>query len=240
MRGACTQARAAGGRTEQGFTLLELLAAVTLFSLVVMTLHSGFRLGSRSWEATESVNEASSEVRLASAFIRRQLGKAMPLVVIGEDTRKLWFIGERDRLVFVSDVAPYLGQAGPYEMTLQVDQRDSQLTLGRRALRDHDDAAAGTWDVESKSLVDYLEKAEFAYYGTPGKDMARGWYPRWEDLERLPDLVRIRVTSQTAGEWPELMVHLNVDGTRYWRGPALAQRGPFAAPIKIARAKMVP
>ena len=63
--------------------LLELLAAMTLFSLVVMTLYSGFRLGSRSWEATKNVNEATSEVRLASAFIRRQLGKAIPLVVIG-------------------------------------------------------------------------------------------------------------------------------------------------------------
>ena len=84
-------------------------------------------------------------------------------------------------------------------------------------------AGAGDWDVASKSLVDDLEKAEFTYYGIPARDMPRGWYSRWEGVERLPDLVRIRVASQAAGEWPELMVHLNVDGTRYLREAGFAQ-----------------
>jgi general secretion pathway protein J len=241
MCSGCNQANGSVSRFERGFTLLELLAGMALFSLVVMTLYSGFRIGLRSWEATEGANEGISEARLASAFIRRQLGKAMPLVVTGDGARKLWFVGEHDRLVFITDVAPYLGQAGPYEMTLAVERGDSRrLTLTRRALGERTGAVSGAWDAQSKSLVDDLENAEFAYYGVPARGVERGWHTRWDGAERLPSLVKIRVTSKLAGEWPELMVHLNVDGTRYWRGPALAQRGPAATPVQLARAGIAP
>lgn len=230
-----------GGRKERGFTLIELLAAITVFSLVIMMLYSGFRLGSRSWEATERAGEAVSEMRLASAFLRRQLGKAMPLVVVSGRMRKLWFVGQHDRMVFVTDMAPYLGQAGPYELSLEIERGDpGRLTLARRVLRGVDGADSSAGDVQPKSLVDELEKAEFAYYGVPTRGAERGWYAQWADAERLPTMVRIRMVSRVAGEWPELIVHLKVDGTRYWRQTAIAQRGPTAATVQLAQARATP
>ncbi len=40
-----------GGRRQAGFTLVELLVAMTLLAFLSITLFGGLRFGARSWEA---------------------------------------------------------------------------------------------------------------------------------------------------------------------------------------------
>ena len=65
MTGIVTMNRRAPG----GFTLLEVLVATTIFSLVVAVLYAGYRLGIRSWESGERTQAAVAELRLASAVV---------------------------------------------------------------------------------------------------------------------------------------------------------------------------
>ena len=205
-----------GSRDQKGFTLLELLVGMTVFSLLVVTLYSGFRLATRSWEAGAGSTEASNERRLASAFIRRQLGNAFGLAVRDGGGWRLHFEGSQERLMFISDVSRYVGQGGMYEMTVAVEgDSERRLTVAHRLLRSAEGRASDDRDALPKSLIDDVVAAEFAYFGSPRKRMDYGCYDNWENAERLPSLVRVRVSTRTAGDWPEIMVHLKADAIQY-------------------------
>ena len=106
MTGIATMNRRAPG----GFTLLEVLVATTIFSLVVAVLYAGYRLGIRSWESGERTQAAVAELRLASAFVRRHAAEAFPLAISESRAWRLWFEGEPGRLVFITSMPPHLGQ----------------------------------------------------------------------------------------------------------------------------------
>lgn len=200
--------------------MLELLVGVTVLSLIVVTLYSGFRLGARSWEAGQSGADSSSELRVASAFLRRQLGKSIPLAVNKGAEWKIWFYGSPDRVLFVTHMPAYAGRGGLFEMTLAVEGVDDhRLMVDRTPLRDHRSTDAGKESGRPKALIDHLVDARFAYFGTLGEEEVPSWHDRWEDATRLPLLVRMRLATREAGEWPELVIPVNANGVRYWQGP---------------------
>ena len=210
----------------KGFTLLEVLVSITIFSLVVAVLYAGYGLGIRSWESGERTHAAVSELRLAGSFIRRQAAQAFPLAISKSNAWRLWFEGQPGRLVFVTAMPAYLGQGGMYEMTLQVDEAEdgAALMVSRRLL--HPDAETGKPGVDDqpRPLVEGLESATFAFFGAIGADSEESWHTSWEGKQRLPRLVRLRLDSNRAGEWPEIVVRLASDAIRYQR--TVAPGGP--------------
>lgn len=221
-------------RAARGFTLLEVLVAITIFSLVIAVLYAGYRLGMRSWESGERTQAAVSELRLAGSFIRRHAGETFPLAISERRAWRLWFQGEPERLVFITAMPAYLGQGGMYEMTLEVDdaEEDSTLTVSRRLL--HPDAEAGRPGVDDgpRPLVEGLESATFDYFGITAEDGVASWHRSWVDQPRLPQLVRLRLNSRRAGAWPDMVIHLPADAVRYQRtvapgGPGQAQEPPL-------------
>ncbi len=219
-----------------GFTLLEVLVAITVFSLVIAVLYAGYGLGIRSWESGERTQTAVSALRLGGSFVRRHAAQAFPLAVSSGNAWRLWFEGEPQRLVFVTSMPAYLGQGGMYEMTLSVDEQDDGATLmvSRRLL--HPDAEPGRpgVDDQARPLVEDLENAQFAYFGATGDDGEESWQTRWVGRQRLPRLVRLRLRSKVTGEWPEIIIGLQTDAIRYQRTSAPGGPGqqiPQDAPI---------
>ncbi len=222
----CAQFSSGGGRI-RGFTLLEALIGITIFSLVIVALYAGFRLGMRSWESGERTHAAISELRLAGSFIRRHVAQAFPLAISENNAWRMWFHGERHRLVFVTAMPTYLGQGGMYEMTLELDEREDGATLmvSRRLL--HPDAEPGHPGVEDQArpLVEELNSARFSFYGAPARNVEESWHTSWDAKQRLPSLVRLRLHSKIAGEWPELVIRLPADAVRYQRSVAPGSPG---------------
>ncbi len=108
---------------QTGFTLLELLIAMALMSLVLVMLYGGLRLGMRSWDAGEQRAESVNEVRLIEDFIRRQLRQSM--TVYREDPEQgqaVVFEGQADSLTFVAPLLSYLGMGGLYVIQFDVVQ----------------------------------------------------------------------------------------------------------------------
>lgn len=209
-------------RATQGFTLLEVLVSMTIFSLVIVVLYAGYRLGMRSWESGERIHAAVSELRLAGSFIRRHAGQAFPLAISRSNAWHLWFEGNSRRVVFITAMPTYLGEGGMYEMTLSIEEQEDgdAVMVSRRLL--HPDAKPGQPGVDDRPrlLAGDLEGAKFDFFGATRPDSEASWHGRWEGRQRLPNLVRLRLKSKLAGDWPEIVVRLPTDAVRYQRTAA--------------------
>ncbi|MGZ8995206.1 MAG: prepilin-type N-terminal cleavage/methylation domain-containing protein [Rhodospirillales bacterium] len=59
--------------SEAGFTLLELLAALTVLAVLMAMMFGGLRFGARVWESGDEGLRGLSELQTAAGFIRRQI-----------------------------------------------------------------------------------------------------------------------------------------------------------------------
>lgn len=205
---------------QQGFTLLELIVGVTIFSMITVVLYSGFRIGVRSWEAGEARAEGTEEIRIVEGFLRDYLRKAVPLRTKRGGRTALQFEGREDSLHFIAEMPPHLGFGGLYELSLTVTEQDGErgLSMTRRLLHPDVEERLDVGEdndrgvVDTRMLVEGVDTAEFAYYGSSKAGDTPEWRNSWTEARNLPVLVRLRVSTQPAAVWPELIVRLRVDG----------------------------
>jgi hypothetical protein len=56
------------------------------------------------------------------------------------------------------------------------------------------------------ALISGVSQLQFAYFGYRGKNESARWYNDWQDLDHLPDLIRMRVALKDAKRiWPDLV-----------------------------------
>ena len=91
-------------RTRYGFTLLELILAITILGTVVLVALGAFRIGQRSWEKGDAVAEQNQRLRIAVERIRQQLAAATVYAGTGDGVA-MGFAGDTMEIRFVSRVA---------------------------------------------------------------------------------------------------------------------------------------
>ncbi len=195
----------------RGFTLLELLIAMTLLGLIAVLLLGGLRLGARSWEAGSARNEQTSEVQVVQTFIRQQLSRARDLVpVLRGPARRPAFEGTREAITFIAPLPGHLAVGGLYRLSLYLSEEGEQnrLMVSWRLFQSGADDGDARFDDDATVLLDHIENVEFSYFGSERKDGERDWQDEWQDQDRRPEMVRIRVEfAEGDGRyWPELVV----------------------------------
>jgi general secretion pathway protein J len=190
---------------EAGFTLLELLIAMTLLGLLMTVLFSGLRFGARAWDRATDHSSGTDEVRLAQMHIRRGIQLAYPYFISEPQRPRVDFEGIADRVTFLAPAANALIPAGRARITLTRRSQDSSLTL---AFEVRPELALPEAPSESEVLVSRLKALEFSFYGSSDQDSPPQWLGQWIDRTRLPQLVRIRAefADGDARSWPELIV----------------------------------
>lgn len=198
-----------------GFTLLELLIAITLLGLLMTALFGGLRLGARVWEVSEQRLDDSARLQVVQEFVRERLMQAHPLALADAQGRtEPAFVGLPQTVRFLTLMPEHLG-AGFHLAQLGLIEEDGGLHLGIR-WRAYDIYAEDPQDEpQARVLLEDVERLELAYYGMKAEERAGVWHEEWQGENLLPRLLRVRVVFAEGDRrpWPELIVPLMIDQT---------------------------
>ncbi len=191
-------------RRAHGFTLVEMLVALSVAALLVSLVYGAIRVGQRSAQALDRQVEQGEVMRIGWRFIHEAISRAGPAADPARPDVRTGFEGASDRLVFVADIVSYVGIEGTTRITIgrvATDDGD-QLVLTRQHL--DDEPAADAAQLEQAVLVDRLEELRIDYFGQIERGVDPAWHTSWDNARTLPNLVQIRVEPADGAAWPVL------------------------------------
>jgi general secretion pathway protein J len=194
--------------SQQGFTLIELTVALVLVALIGSLLYGSLSLAGDSWNRGEAKAQRVAEMRSAQDFLRRTLTSQHPLRFQKVVEKPLYFLGTRDALSYAAALPGRVG-GGMYYFRLTASGENGRLTLARTIPDYSAQALPDFGNAESTVLADGVSAVRFGYFGRdPGSadSVAPTWRDRWDDPQRLPDLIRVDVTLSSGAAWPTLVV----------------------------------
>lgn len=220
-------------RPQHGFTLLEVILALTLLALLMTGAYAGITATTRAVDSGEKLIDRTNRLRVAQEFLRREISQAQALVIEQEPTtgETILFEGDAETLRFVAPMPGYLGRGGPYVQQLSFEQHEGDLRLlFRHAMHNGykaDEEPLEDPDLEPVVLLERIREARFEYRALDDTGKLDDWKDEWDKKGRLPLLVRISIEFEEDANlvWPEMVVPLMIDTG----GSPL--RDPFMAPF---------
>lgn len=212
------------GRPQAGFTLLELLVAMTVLGVLTGLLASGLGFGARVWERERNQLDISAEMQLVQDVLRRMLAQAMPLSTPGDQgsTQEPAFVGRENAIEFLGPPPAQSLAGGIYSYRLTTEPatggerlvlewriRPPQPPRTRPRVTNAEPAEQDKLQaLHEVVLLDHLVGAKFMFYGPPEDGGKPAWRHNWQNATTLPQLVRVEVDfhQNDSRRWPELLV----------------------------------
>ncbi|MGY6555624.1 MAG: prepilin-type N-terminal cleavage/methylation domain-containing protein [Wenzhouxiangella sp.] len=202
-------------RRHAGFTLVEVMLAITLVSLIMALAYGGFRSSVRATNSGEALIEETNRLRITHQFVRTQLSQALPLI-IEEDEQEgemVRFQGEAQRVRFIAPMPGYLSFGGPYVQQFSLERRDDGLDLvfHYALLNGYEPGELGQED--GVVLLQGLRSGGFFFLGLDEEDQGPVWSDFWETVDLLPEAVGLSLDMgrDNGLVWPELVTPVRVD-----------------------------
>ncbi len=194
---------------QRGFTLLEVLIALTLLSMIMVATTAALRGFGNTKTAVTEVTNRIDEIRVVSGFLRKSLGGAMPpqqnattTPTFGQpELSPAYFWGNSSELVWVAPLVAGADLGGAFFM--QLSHRDDSLELRWHRYR----ASGMTFNWEQlvpRVLLEGVEEFAVAYRADYGGE----WLGEWPESPGIPVAVRLTIKARNK-YWPELVVRLD-------------------------------
>ena len=207
-----------------GFTLVELLLALTLMSMLLALAYGGLRAATRATDRGQTILEDSSRIRMAHQFVHRQLNQALPLAFEQSEDgdERTVFMGTPDRIRFVAPMPGYLGFGGPQVQELAIMRGDDhlELVLSHALLQGFEESLL--YERLPILLLEDIESASFSFLGLDEEGELAGWTSTWETPGVLPESIALDIEfiEDVYIQWPMLTASVRIDPV------ALANLGP--------------
>jgi general secretion pathway protein J len=182
-------------RSAAGFTLLEVVLAMTLLAMVTAICYAAFHLGVRAVEKGEVVVVAAQRLRVASDVLIRQIKSAVPYPARNADEDVYpYFVGSSSAMTFIT-AAGLTGGGGLTRVTYRFEDAPPRLVIEESTLFSPDELGRGTANAptHATTLLDGFRTLKFEYLMNDGADTE--WHGGWDGQsdEMLPSAVRILV-----------------------------------------------
>ena len=191
----------------RGFTLLELIVAMTILGLISLSMLGGLRFGATAWQRSDAQGGAVEQIELAESVLRNALRAAYPYFTTEDPTNlHVWFQGSATRLDFLAPSPQALGGAGLARFSIAAEPggRGIRLTVSARP-----ELATADFKAQPPSvLVSGLDTASFSYFGADAVGSPATWHESWAGQRSLPAAIRISgaFPAGDARHWPDLVI----------------------------------
>ncbi len=219
-------------KAPKGFTLIELVIALTLVGMATSLLYAALHYGSRAWHQGERLAQRQATIALVwqrvDELLRTTGNSAVELP--GRDKDHYLFSGDDKGVEFLATMSRETG-VGRYIVRLEPRQTDGHQQLVLRRWLYHPEvvdgsaslpawtpygksggtasgppergAAGGLWYAESV-LVEHLRRLSLSYRKA-GQDTR--WQGEWKERKELPALLRLEI-EDNRGRWPIMVFAL--------------------------------
>jgi general secretion pathway protein J len=215
-----------------GMTLIEVLAALALFTLLAAVLLISVRLAQHTYRSVVRLNQGAWHVVASQRFVRRILESAYPFEP-APGTSEHGIDGTMNSLAVTAPMPIAAGSMGFYRYVFALQRRPDGLdNLVVQTFLDRGSASsplklASSARLQNEVLLERIKSARWSYLPTPGSPDATSqsaWVDTWH-RSVSPLLIRLRVTFPPEDErvWPELLVHPLVSDDAQCQFDAIAQ-----------------
>jgi general secretion pathway protein J len=203
----------------RGFTLIEVLIAMTLLSIMVVLLFGSLKICAQSWERGEKKIAEVNETAVVYNFFQQHLSAAKPLLNdFTEEESKLSFQGDAQSLQFVSAFPASAGRAGMQLFSLGL--RDEEPRAGRVdgaeinvTLTPFFPITEGeAWNEEEAVLIDHVSHFALSYFGSDQETGEGRWQDEWLNRDILPRLIKVQIEREEENFWPDMVIELKAAG----------------------------
>ncbi len=188
---------------QDGFTLLEVLVALVVLGLLMVTLSEGVRVGLKAWALEGRMEGQAGKLEATDRALRQLIERALPTDPQATDG----FTGGPHVLSVVTTLPEGYGAPSTHEAdaTLLVVNGNRLELLWRPHY--------SRWIVpppppSAIPLMDDVQQIEFAYWQPASASQQGHWLAAWP-AGSLPPLVRIRIVSPPGNanrHWPDIVV----------------------------------
>lgn len=245
---------------QKGFTLVEVLVALTIASMMSLAIFSALRLSLSAWRRASQRIEVTENFRLAAEAMRRQIACAYPVRVSGlagiqvmpasiltgaTQASPPFFIGTSNSMSFVTISALRFREHPGLTIVnykLHEEMGKTSLVETERIYLGPDSLKEGTLLQPKESaptpLFDGVELVEFSYLDKP-LDAPPMWVDSWDASQEgeLPAAVRVKLVLRASPREPARSYNFTVSiQSRPW-GPStrLFRRGAVRSALEIVR-----
>lgn len=189
-----------------GFTLVEILIAITLLSLLMLGLVSAMATLGVTADKLDARADRSSDARLVGAFLQEVLSES-PSTITRPETAgeaRLYFSGSRRELVWLGNMPARHGVGGLHHLRLEWTS-EGVLMLRYQPFIAADQAPQ--WALASSHrLLEHVSEFRLSYEraGTTADPSPR-WFDHWDGITTLPARVRVELAVDGV-KWPPLWV----------------------------------
>lgn len=194
-----------------GFTLIEMLVALSILALVATMMTGGLsflaKAEDKRAERVTTVEGAVGAMGLVRASIARtqpyfrREGSQVQLLFDGDDVT-LRFVGREPGFMPGPSLVAYQYAIVDGGGRARLELRRAPLTPGARDLRALDAA-------EPRLLLNLPEGVRFGYFGPPARGAPPAWSTGWSERRALP--LAVRLARGGGPQWTDIVVRLAVD-----------------------------
>ncbi|CAB1274319.1 prepilin-type N-terminal cleavage/methylation domain-containing protein [Candidatus Nitrosacidococcus tergens] len=206
-----------------GFTLVELLIAITLMGIIIVILFAGLRLATRSWEGVENKNSTTERFRVINHLFRRQIRSlSLPFYIAPNRGRALAFFGSEQSISFVAPFLEDLDLGGLYWITYELTYKDgeSALVMYWRPYRPNEQQINNS---DREVLLENISAIHFSYFGALNQNLRPNWYNYWDNPNQPPQVIQLKIEANDV-EWPGIVAKIQTDPQNTMGGGAGAIR----------------